>query len=242
MTPGHFWPWYSWSLLGLNIFAESAVLYCAIRRRMHFSFPFFVGFVAFSLLMDIGTVIGAFTFTVQAANGVFYVSEGYSRYWWATQIIASLLILAMSVQLIVVITSLWEHLIGVTAIVSLVGAAYMFYSMVAGWDVVWLRSALAIADVIAGLILLLLWIATFDLARQQKDWPEGTRLIAFGIAAYIGLQFGCAILSLAFKTMVGFITVGPAVASLAGMLLFLFAVSRGGCQRALQANAQCPAL
>src|SRR5262245_55996313 len=111
MTLAHLWTWPAWTLLGLNLIAEAAVLWLAISRRLHTKLAMLPVFAAFCLLADISGTIFALNVPVNIGSGGLWSSHLYWNFYWSVQILSGVIVLFLALQIITVILPPWNGLI-----------------------------------------------------------------------------------------------------------------------------------
>ncbi len=218
MTPAHLWPWPIWALLGLNLIAETAVLWLAVSRKFSRRLIMLAAFAGYCLLADIVSVVLGFTVNVDAANGTLWVSHSYWLFYWGEQIIAGVLVLLLALQIITAILPPWDRLITLFGVAAFISLAVIYYKLLPTTKVSNVLAVVTLADLVTVLSLPIIWVV------KPSAWPRGMPLIATGLVISLVLQAACAATAAMMKTVVGIATIGVPLASLIGMGFFLAAL------------------
>lgn len=220
MTLAHFWSWQTWTLLGLNLAAESAVLWLAISRRFFRRLVMLPIFAGFCLAFDIGTLILGCTLTADAANGSMWYSHAYWLFYWAGQFGASAVLLLLALQVVTVILPPWDRLISILVIVLCLALAVAYLKLLPIEHPRDVLTLLTWASAITILALPIIGVVHSD------EWPKGIPLVVAGMVLSLVIQVACAVTAAILKTMVGFVSLGVPLAALVGMGFFLAALIR----------------
>jgi hypothetical protein len=218
MTPAHLWTWWNWILLGLNIFAEAAVLWLAIARRFSRHLLMLTVYASFCLLADIGSVVLAFTVNVDATNGSMWFSRAYWLYFWGGQIIAGILVLLLALQIITAILPPWTRLITLLSLAAFIAIAVIYCKLLPTSKASDVLTAVTLADLVTALSLPIIWVV------KPSEWPKAMKLIASGLVVSLVLQAVCTAAGALLKTLVGIVNIGVPLSSLIGMGFFFTAL------------------
>lgn len=226
MTPAHLWTWWNWILLGLNIFAEAAVLWLAVSRRFSHRLIMLPVFAAFCLLADIASIVLGFTVNVDAVKGSMWVSRSYWLFYWGEQIIAGLLVLLLALQIITAILPPWTRLITLLSLAAFISIAVIYYKLLPTSKASDVLTAVTLAGLVTVLSLPIIWVV------KPSEWPKEMKLIASGLVVSLVLQTGCTAAGALLKTMVGIVNIGVPLSSLIGMGFFFTALRQTQIQEA----------
>src|SRR4029077_1220055 len=215
MMPAHLWPWPNWILLGLNLIAETAVLWLAVSRKFSRRLIMLPVFAGFCLLFDIAAIVLGFTANVDATNGSIWFSRSYWLFYWAAQIICGVLVLLLALQIITAILPPWDRLITLLGVAAFISVAVIYYKLLPTSKASDVLAVVTLADLVTVLALPIIWVV------KPSAWPKGMALIASGLVVSLVLQAGCTTLAALLKTMVGIITLGVPLSALIGMGFFL---------------------
>lgn len=218
MTPAHLWSWSNWTLLGLNLIAETAVLWLAISRRFSRRLLMLTVYAAFCLLADSGSIVVGFTVNVDATNGSMWFSRSYWIFYWGEQIIAGVLVLLLALQIITAILPPWTRLITLLSLAAFISIAVIYYKLLPTSKVSDVLTVVTLADLVTVLSLPIIWVV------KPSEWPREIKLIAFGLMVSMVLQTGCTAAAVWLKTLVGAVTIGVPLSSLIGMGFFFTAL------------------
>jgi hypothetical protein len=218
MTPAHFLTWPNWILLGLNLIAETAVLWLAVSRRFSRRLIMLPVFAGFCLLADIASIVLDFTLNVDAANGSMWFSRSYWIFYWGEQIIAAVLVLLLALQIITVILPPWDRLITLLGVAAFISVAVIYYKLLPTAKPSNVLTVVTLADLVSVLSLPIIWVV------KPSEWPKEIKLITSGLVVSLVLQTGCTALAAALKTMVGTVSIGVPLSSLIGMGFFFTAL------------------
>src|SRR6478672_8112584 len=185
MTPAHLWTWPNWTLLGLNLVAEAAVLWLAVSRKFYRRLIMLTIYAAFCLLADIASIVLGFTLNVDAVNGSLWFSRSYWIFYWGEQIIAAVLVLLLALQIITVILPPWDRLITLLGVAAFTSIAVIYCKLLPTSKV---GTALTVVT-LAGLATLpsdpIISIVRPSGRRSER------KLIASGLVLSVVLQTGC---------------------------------------------------
>jgi hypothetical protein len=218
MTPAHFLTWPNWILLGLNLIAETAVLWLAVSRRFSRRLIMLPVFAGFCLLADIASIVLDFTLNVDAANGSMWFSRSYWIFYWGEQIIAAVLVLLLALQIITVILPPWDRLITLLGVAAFISIAVIYCKLLPTSKASDVLTVVTLADLVSVLSLPIIWVV------KPSEWPKEIKLITSGLVVSLVLQTGCTALAAALKTMVGTVSIGLPLSSLIGMGFFFTAL------------------
>jgi|SRR5579864_6767369 len=218
MTPAHFLTWPNWILLGLNLIAETAVLWLAVSRRFSRRLIMLPVFAGFCLLADITSIVLDFTLNVDAANGSMWFSRSYWIFYWGEQIIAAVLVLLLALQIITVILPPWDRLITLLGLAAFISIAVIYCKLLPTNKASDVLTVVTLADLVSVLSLPIIWVV------KPSEWPKEIKLITSGLVLSLVLQTGCTALAAALKTMVGTVSIGVPLSSLIGMGFFFTAL------------------
>lgn len=218
MTPAHLWTLPNWTLLGLNLIAETAVLWLAVSRRFSRRLLMLTVFAAFCLLADIASIVLAFTLNVDAINGSMWFSRAYWLFYWGEQLIAGVLILLLALQIITAILPPWDRLITLLSLAAFTSIAVIYCKLLPTSKASDLLTVVTLADLVTVLALPIIWIV------KPSEWPKGMKLIASGLVVSLVLQAGCTAAGALLKTLVGIVNIGVPLSSLIGMGFFFTAL------------------
>lgn len=218
MMPAHLWPWPNWILLGLNLIAETAVLWLAVFRKFSRRLIMLPVFAGFCLVFDIEAVVLGFTANVDATNGSIWFSRSYWLFYWGGQIIAGVLVLMLALQIITAILPPWHRLITLLGVAAFISVAVIYYKLLPTTKASNVLAVVTLADLVTVLSLPIIWVV------KPSAWPRGMPLIATGLVISLVLQAACTATAAWLKTMAGIITIGVPLASLIGMGFFLAAL------------------
>jgi hypothetical protein len=160
----------------------------------------------------------AFTVRVKAANGVYYYSPEYVRFWWAVQFIGGIFVLVLVLQIVTIVLPPWTRLIALIGVIATLSVSTVYLGFIHDADHRGWLTALSLADVVSVLALAIIWVV------DQTKWPRGLPQIVTGLVASVALQFIFSTGALLAHTMKYFITVGPPIAALTGMAMFIAAL------------------
>jgi len=218
MTPAHLWTWPNWTLLGLNLIAEAAVLWLAVSRRFSRRLIMLPVFAGFCLLFDIAATVFDFTLNVDAANGSMWFSRSYWIFYWGGQIIAGVLVLLLALQIITVILPPWNRLITLLGVAAFTSIAVIYCKLLPTSKVGDVLTVVTLAGLATVLSLPIIWVV------KPSEWPKEIKLIASGLVLSVVLQTGCTAAAAWLKTLVGTVTIGVPLSSLIGMGFFFTAL------------------
>ena len=225
MTLAHLWTWPNWILLGLNVSAETAVLWLAISRKFYARLAVLPVFAGFCLLVDVSGTILAFNVPVAVGAGQLSTSHVYWNFYWAAQIICGVIVLVLALQIITAILPPWDRLITLLGLAAFISIAVIYYKLLPTSKASDVLAVVTLADLVTVLALPIIWVV------KPAAWPKGMPLIATGLVVSLVLQAGCTTLAALLKTMVGIVSIGVPLSSLIGMGFFLAALLT------IQANA-----
>jgi hypothetical protein len=221
VTPAHFWTFQNWALLGLNVAAESAVLWLSLSRRFSRRLVMLPVFAGFCLLFDLAGTALALTLPVEAiASGHLWYSYTYWLFYWCGQFGAAVVVLLLALQIVTVVLPPWDRLIALLVIILCLALAVAYYKLL---PVAHPRDVLTLivwANGITVLALPIIWLV------KPSEWPKGVPLVVAGMVLSLALQAGFAISAAVVKTMVQFVNVWNPLAALVGMGFFLAALLR----------------
>lgn len=226
MTPAHFVTWPAWVLLGLNLIAETAVLWLAVSRRFSRRLVMLPVFAGFCLLFDIAVTVLDFTVNVDAANGSMWFSRSYWIFYWGGQIIAAVLVLLLALQIITAILPPWDRLITLLALAAFISIAVIYCKLLPTSKVGDVLTVVTLADLVTVLSLPIIWVV------KPSEWPREIKLIASGLIFSVALQAACTTLAAMLKTLVGIGSIGIPLSSLIGMGFFFTALWQAELQEA----------
>ena len=218
MTPAHLWTWPTWTLLGLNLIAEAAVLWLTISRNFSRRLTMLAVFAGFCLLADITSIFLGFTTNVAAANGSLWLSRSYWLFYWGEQIIAGILVLLLALQIITAILPPWDRLITLLGLAAFIAIAVIYCKLLPTSKPSDVLTIVTLADVVTVLSLPIIWVV------KPSEWPQGMKLITLGLVISLVLQAGCTALAAVLRRVVGIATVGIPLSALIGMGFFLAAL------------------
>lgn len=215
-----------WTLLVLNLIAETAVLWLAISRNFSRRLIMLAVFAGFCLLADIASIVLGFTARIDAANGsIWFLSRSYWLFYWGEQIIAGVLVLLLALQIITAILPPWDRLITLIGLAAFISIAVIYYKLLPTTKASDVLAVVTLADLVTVLALPIIWVV------KPAAWPKGMSLIATGLVVSLVLQAGCTATAAMLKTLVGIASIGVPLSSLIGMGFFLAALLT------IQANA-----
>jgi hypothetical protein len=226
MTPAHLWTWWNWILLGLNIFAEAAVLWLAVSRRFSRRLIMLPVFAAFCLLADIASIVLGFTVNVDATNGSMWFSRSYWLFYWGEQIIAGVLVLLLALQIITAILPPWTRLITLLSLAAFISIAVIYCKLLPTSKASNVLTVVTLTGLVTVLSLPIIWVV------KPSEWPKEMKLIASGLVVSLVLQAGCTAAGAWLKTMVGIVNIGVPLSSLIGMGFFFTALRQTEMQEA----------
>ena len=218
MTPAHFVTWPNWTLLGLNLIAEAAVLWLAVSRRFSRRLIMLPVFAGFCLLLDIAAIVLDFTLNVDAANGSMWFSRSYWIFYWGGQIIAGRP---------GPLTGLADHYrdsaaVGQADYLAWIGSLHLhcrdLLQTPAHQQSGRRSNRCHIGRSVTVLSLPIIWVV------KPSEWPKEIKLIASGLVVSLVLQTGCTAAAASLKTLVGTVTIGVPLSSLIGMGFFFTAL------------------
>lgn len=218
MTPAHLWTWPNWILLGLNLIAETAVLWLAVSRRFSRRLIMLTVYAAFCLLADIASIVLGFTLNVDAINGSMWFSRSYWIFYWGEQIIAGVLVLLLALQIITAILPPWDRLITLLALAAFISIAVIYCKLLPTSKASDVLTVVTLAGLATVLSLPIIWIV------KPSEWPREIKPIASGLVLSVVLQTGCTAAAAWMKTLVGTVTIGVPLSSLIGMGFFFTAL------------------
>jgi len=218
VTLAHLWTWPNWVLLGLNVSAETAVLWLAISRKFYARLALLPVFAAFCLLVDVSGTILAFNIPVAVGAGQLVTSHVYWNFYWAAQIICGVIVLMLALQIITVILPPWDRLITLLGVAAFIFLAVIYYKLLPTTKPSNVLAVVTLADLVAVLSLPIIWVV------KPAEWPKGMPLIATGLVISLVLQAACATTAAMLKTMVGIANIGVPLSALIGMGFFLAAL------------------
>jgi hypothetical protein len=218
MTPAHFWSWSNWTLLGLNLIAETAVLWLAVSRRFFRRLVMLAVYAGFCLLADITSIVLGFTANVAAANGSLWLSRPYWLFYWGEQIIAGVLVLLLALQIITAILPPWTRLITLLSLAAFIAITVIYCKLLPTSKASDVLTAVTLADLVTALSLPIIWVV------KPSEWPKEMKLIASGLVISLVLQTLCTAAGALLKTLVGIVNIGVPLSSLIGMGFFFTAL------------------
>jgi hypothetical protein len=221
VTPAHFWTFQNWALLGLNLAAESAVLWLALSRRFSRRLVMLPIFAGSCLLFDVVGTVLALTIRVDAvASGHFWYSHTYWLFYWGGQCGAAIVVLLLALQIVTVVLPPWDRLIAMLVIVLCFSLAVAYYKLL---PVAHPRDVLTLLVWAGGITILalpIIWVV------HPSEWPRGIPLVVAGMVLSLVLQISFAVTATILKTMVQFVNTWNPLAALVGMGFFLAALIR----------------
>lgn len=220
MTQADLWGWPNWILLGLNAFAETAVVWLAVSRKLYTKLAMLPIFAAFCLLVDVSGTIFAFNVPVDIGTGRVLTSHLYWNFYWTVQIISGVIVLFLALQIITVVLPPWNRLITLLGLMAFIALAVIYFKLLPTTKPNDVLTVVTLADIVTVLSLPIIWVV------KPSAWPKGMKLIALGLVVSLVLQAGCTALAAARKTMIGIANIGIPLSALIGMMFFLAALLR----------------
>src|SRR4029077_13970477 len=158
MMPAHLWPWPNWILLGLNLIAETAVLWLAVSRKFSRRLIMLPVFAGFCLLFDIAAIVVGFKANVDADSGSIWFSRSYWLFYWGGQIIAGVLVLLLALQIITAILPPWNRLITLLGVAAFTSIAVIYCNLLPTSKVGDVLTVVTLAGLATVLSLPIIWI------------------------------------------------------------------------------------
>lgn len=212
-----FWPALAVALLVGNMIAQAIVLYVSLSRKIRLvMLPIYAGFF---LLTDAAGIVLASLARVDKVAGAFWYSHSYWLYYWTVEIAGCVLLVLLAFEIVTERMPKWK-----APLLIFWGLAVMFFLLASIYQV--LPSSLttevisvpAFADVLAACALLI------SAVSPSPSKSKGLGVAAAGVVALVSLHLIASIIfvrgGISHRAVTG---LGIQAASLAGMIVFIFA-------------------